>query len=234
LESSDCNSEDEIFVDLRDASVASFVAATFDHLPPGADARATYRVDDYLIDPRHQIALVAQLMRGAPEYLASFNDAEIARGFWKIFLEDELFARHLWDEEVPLSDRITAIESVVHLYETVLIQRPFEPVDFHRPDRLPRRFGGVDYMIPDFLMHVPRDVALTSPDARAVSDAFLAAFTRMVQHPAPIAQYAGLHGLGHLQHGHRPHVIDAYLAAHPDLDPAARAYAMAARTGEIL
>jgi hypothetical protein len=89
-------------------------------------------------------------------------------------------------------------------------------------------------MIPDFLMHVPRDVDLTSSDARAVSDAFLAVFTRMVQHPAPIAQYAGLHGLGHLQHRHRPHVIDAYLAANPDLDPSARAYAMTARAGEVL
>ncbi len=221
-------------VDLRDASLTSFIAALFDHVPPGADAYATYKIDDYLIDPRHQIALVTQLLRGAPEYLASFPDAEIARGFWKIFLEDVLFARHLWDEDVALSDRLAAIESVVHLYETVLIQRPFEPVDFGRPDRLPRRFGGVDYMIPDFLMHIPRDVDVGSPDAKAVSDAFLAAFTRMVQHPAPIAQYAGLHGLGHLQHRDRPYVVDAYLAANPDLDPDARAYAMTARAGEVL
>jgi hypothetical protein len=234
LEYSDGHSEDEICVDLRDASVASFVAAIFGHVSPGADAYATYKGDDYLIDPRHQIVLVTQLLRGATEFLASFSDAESAQGLWKIFLEDVLFARHLWDEDIPLADRITAIESVVHLYETVLIQRPFEPVDFRRPDRLPRRFGGLDYMIPDFLMHIPRDVDLTSPDARSVSDAFLAVFTHMVQHRAPIAQYAGLHGLGHLQHHDRPDVIDAYIAANPELDPAARAYAMTAKAGNAL
>jgi hypothetical protein len=71
-------------------------------------------------------------------------------------------------------------------------------------------------------------------DGAAIRNAFLDTFRRLLTHPAPVAQYAALHGLGHLEHDLRPQVIDAYIARHPDLPAAQREYSERARSGEVL
>lgn len=74
----------------------------------------------------------------------------------------------------------------------------------------------------------------SSYDRRRVRGALLNVFRRLLDHPAPVAQYAALHGLGHLRSKQRVTVIDQYLAARPDMDANQREYALDARSGTLL
>jgi hypothetical protein len=88
--------------------------------------------------------------------------------------------------------------------------------------------------LPDLLARVPAIIDTETGDASAVRDALLATFQWLLEHPAPVAQYAGLHGLGHLKHPRGAAAIDAYLATHSELNPSQFAYAEAAKRGEVL
>lgn len=79
-----------------------------------------------------------------------------------------------------------------------------------------------------------RPSSSTAYDRTRVCSALLGVLARLLDHPAPVAQYAALHGLGHLPTQKRRDVIDRYLAARPDLETEQREYALAARAGTLL
>ncbi len=224
-------------IDLTDATLEQLVEAVFrtSDLPRDPDGNATEWVD-FRVDPTRQLVLATELFRRAGGLLDQFSTAQIERGLWRIMGGEysELFTDHLWDPTVPLAARLGAVGAIDDLYRELLARPPYEPVDFQHPDRLPRRFETIDYMVPDLLLHAPAFVEGTEADRAAMRDAFQATFRRLLQHPAPIAQYAALHGLGHLDHSRRAPVIAAYLSQRSDLSPDQRAYAEKAQRGEVL
>jgi hypothetical protein len=89
-------------------------------------------------------------------------------------------------------------------------------------------------MAPDLLLTGSVFARDDPGDRAAIRNAFLGTFSRLLEHPSPVAQYAGLHGLGHLKHKLRSDVIASYLARHPGLTPAQRRYAAQAQRGHVL
>jgi hypothetical protein len=225
-----------ILIDLTTATLDEFIDAVF-VVTDTEKLRADPREDrvDFQVDAPRQVVLLAQLFRQAGTLPQRFSLEQIERGLWRIMGEHSTdFTAHVWNPDVAFAERRPAIQTVYDLYDSLLAGRPFESIDFVHPDQLPRRFRTIDYMVPDLLLDGDYLADKRGSDRAAVRDEFFATFRRLLQHPAPVAQYAALHGLGHLKHRLRPQVIDQYLADHAELAADRRTYAEWARQGRVL
>lgn len=223
--------------DLTGATVASLGQIVFGHSPMNDDGEPWHFGDvDFVVDPDRQLHLIAELFAGAPAIFASYDARQVEEGLWCMMgpSHSERFTGLVWNPDLPLGARRAVVESVYTLYDRVLAAYPYDEIDFRHPDASDRRFFTIDYMAPDLLLHAPWFRREDRDDHAEMRAAFLELFRRLLAHDAPVAQYAALHGLGHLDHGGRRDVIDCFLAAHGWLDPAVRAYAEAARRGGVL
>src|SRR5262249_50362668 len=119
-------------------------------------------------------------------------------------------------------------------YDQRLARYPYEDIDFDQPDATIRRFRTIDYMAPDLLLNGDQFRSQEEGPAGPIREAFFELFSRLLRHEAPVAQYAALHGLGHLRHPRRAEAILAYLGDRSWMDPEHRAYAQSAIRGDIL
>ena len=227
-----------MILDLRQATLEQLSDVIFD-----AERLAAVDSDDdaddpfdYRVDPTRQIVLLTDLFRRSFTLTARFPFEQIERGLWHIMGAEyfHAFTQHIWNPDVSRVDRIRLIESVYSLYDSVLACHPYEDIDFTHPDRLPRRFQTIDYMAPDLLHQGAGFVRKDPADRTAIRNAFLAAYSRMLHHPSPVARYAALHGLGHLKHPLRSQVIASFVERYPNLTPAQRGYAARASRGTVL
>ena len=227
-----------MIIDLTNATLEQLIDAVFDARRESASTNGEDGADDieYRIDPGRQVVLLVDLFRRAFSLPARFSSTRIERGLWHIMGAEyfDNFTAHIWNPDVALVDRVRLVESVHGLYDDLLASYPYENIDFVHPDRLPRRFQTIDYMAPDLLLAGAGFWRNDPADKAAIRNAFLATFPRLLQHPSPVAQYAGLHGLGHLKHKLRSQVIASYLERHPGLSPAQRGYAARAQRGDVL
>ena len=227
-----------MLIRLADASVESMVEAVFDHDVPAEGGEPWYfggRVR-FEIDVLRQLDLLAELFRNSRSLLAGYSSDQIEQGLWCILggAHCESFTGLVWNPALPFDPRSEVIASTYDLYGELLAQYPFEAIDFRHPDAIPRRFGTIDYMAPDLLLARPWFPQPDAKDQAEVRGSFLELFARLLAHEAPVAQYAALHGLGHLGHDDGPELIDRFLAEHPWLESDQRAYALAARCGDVL
>lgn len=139
----------------------------------------------------------------------------------------------MWDRSLPFELRGAAITALFELYDRLLAALPYESIDFRRPDSTTRRFKTIDYMGLALVVEALTPSSSNSYDRTRVRGALLDVLSRLLDHPAPVAQYAALHGLGHLKSKKRVDVIDRYMAARP-LTEAQREYALEARSGILL
>jgi hypothetical protein len=140
----------------------------------------------------------------------------------------------VWDRSLSISLRSTTIGALFELYDRLLAAPPYEPIDFRYPDPSVRRFQTIDYMALALVVEAITPSSSTAYDRTRVRAALLTVLGRLLDHPAPIAQYAALHGLGHLRTKKRVDVIDRYLASRPGIEGAQREYALDARAGTLL
>jgi hypothetical protein len=226
-----------VVIRLRDATIESFVRGVFDHEMPEEGSKPWYFPFDvsFETDERRQLDFLAELFGNARALLADYSPDFVCQGLWCMMggVHFESFTGLVWDPALPLDKRRAVIQSVYDLYDQLLGAYPYESVDFRHPDE-DRRFNGIDYMVPDLLLSGQTTRGEVDADEVAVRAEFLDLFTRLLEHPAPVAQYAALHGLGHLEHPERAATIDRYLAARSWMDHDQREYALAARRGEVL
>jgi len=224
-------------VDLRTARVEELAKAVFDH-PASEDPDEPWYFGDvcFEVEPAHQIDLLAELFQGAPGHFQDYRTDQVEQGLWCMMgaVHHQAFCGLVWSPTLPLSGRLNVVSSIFVLYDQVLASYPYEPIDFDHPDAEPRRYRAIDYMVPDLLLEAPWFPEADTADAAQVQAGFLELFTRLLDHHGPVAQYAALHGLGHLKVEGRDAVIDRYLDTHAWLDAAQREYAEAARRGDVL
>jgi hypothetical protein len=227
-----------MIIDLTRASLEQFIDTIFDARRESSRSDGEGDSDDieYQVDPARQVVLLTDLFRRSFMLPVRFSATRIERGLWHVMgaVYFESFTAHIWNPGVSRVDRVRLVESVQELYDGLLARAPYENMDFRHPDGLQRRFETIDYMVPDLLLSGAGYWGDDPGDAAGIRDAFLATFARLLEHPSPVAQYAGLHGLGHLKHERRSQVIGAYLERHPHLPPAQRGYAARAQRGDIL
>jgi hypothetical protein len=225
-----------VIIDLRQATAASLADAVFNHeVSKGAEPWHYGRLD-FEIVPERQLQLLAELLHGAPAIFRDYSFSQIEQGLWCMMggAFSKSFTGLVWNPELPLVDRLEVVAGVYPLYDRVLAASPYEAIDFRYPDNNARRFKTIDYMVPDLLVYSPGFPREDRDDEMRVRSAFLDVFSRLLGHDAPVAQYAALHGLGHIGHHGRRDVIERYLAAHPELDAAQREYAADAHRGHVL
>ena len=226
-----------VVIRLRDATIESFVRDVFDHEMPEEGREPWYFPHDvdFEIDERRQLDLLAELFGNVRALLADYSPDMVCQGLWCMMggVHHDSFTGLVWDSALPLDQRRAVIRRVYDLYDQLLAAYPYESVDFRHPDE-DRRFNGIDYMVPDLLLSGQAIRDEVDADELAIRAEFLDLFARLLEHPAPVAQYAALHGLGHLEHPERAATIDRYLAARSWMDHDQREYALAARRGEVL
>ena len=227
-----------VVIDLRDATIERFVRSVFDQETPEEGRKPWYYPHDvsFEIDVRRQLELLAELFRNAAALLADYSPGQIVQGLWCVMggVHFESFTGLVWDPALPFELRRAVIGGVYGLYDQLLCAYPYHAIDFRHPDDSERPFEGIDYIAPDLLLTTPFIRDESEADQAAVRTAFLELFARLLEHPAPVAQYAALHGLGHLEHPERAATIDRYLSAHAWMDADQQHYALAARRGDVL
>jgi len=223
--------------DLRKATVEQLARTLFDH-PVSDDQSEPWYFDDvaFAIEPERQLRLMTELFQRAPAIFCDYSSQQVEAGLWCMMggAEHESFCGLIWNPELPSPARHALIQGNYQLYDQVLAPYPYDTIDFRHPDDSDRRFRTIDYMAPDLLLEAPCFRHEDDADAALVRTEFLDLFTRLLAHDAPVAQYAALHGLGHLEHESRATVIQQYLESNTWLDPAQREYAERARCGDLL
>lgn len=223
--------------DLRKATVTQLARAVFDH-PPSDDRAEPWHFGDveFELEPEHQLCLITDLFQGAPHSFSDYASPQIEAGLWCMMggAHHEAFCGLIWNPELSLAARRELVQSIYVLYDQVLAPYPYDDIDFRHPDTSDRRFRTIDYMAPDLLLEAPSFRHDDAVDEALVRTAFLDLFTRLLAHDAPVAQYAALHGLGHLEHASRAAAIQQYLESHVWLDAAQREYAERASCGDVL
>ena len=225
-------------VELRDVSTATFIERVFAHAPPIDDAEPWYYGPvDFDIEPAQQLRHLTDVFRSADTLAAyGLSNAQLEVGLWCVLggAHNESFVNLVWDRSLAIGLRKATIATLFELYDRLLAASPYEPIDFRAPDRTPRRFLTIDYMALALVVEASSPSSTTAYDRARVRSALLAMLERLLDHPAPVAQYAALHALGHLATRKRLDVIDRYLAARPNLEHEQRAYALKARAGTLL
>jgi hypothetical protein len=214
-----------MIIDLTHAGTDDFVRFVFDHPTVDEGEPEWYFTEDFevLYEAHRQVRLLTELFATSARWRARFTDAQIEQGLWFVFNRAEPYVTELlWNNEVPWAERRACIDAIFTLYADLF---PICPV------------ATIDYMIPDLLAD-GYDFGTRHPDAnpedRQVQEALMALFARLLDQPQPAAQYAGLHGLGHLEHPRGPALIDDYLVRHADITASLREYALQARAGDVL
>jgi len=227
-----------MLVRLRDITLATFVDRIFAHPPPADDAKPWYFGDvRFDVEPVQQLRHLADLFQSAdalPEY--GLSDTQIGVGLWCILggAHNESFVSLIWDSAIPIGLRRDTIAALFDLYDRLLAVPAEEAIDFRHPDWPPRRFQTIDYMALSLVVEAITPLNSTPYDRSRIRIALLNVLERLVDHPSLVAQYAALHGLGHLQTKQRIAVIDRYLATRPTLQGAQREFALNARAGTLL
>ncbi|HEX6806451.1 MAG TPA: hypothetical protein VF118_00605 [Gemmatimonadaceae bacterium] len=227
-----------MLIDLRNATVEEFTTALFDHTPrEELEDKPWYFADDlhFVVEPERQVANMTAVLEHAGNLIDRYSSPQIEEGLWCMIggcWFDEFFG-HAWNPSIALEPRLAAIDSIYFLYDQLLAARPFESIHFRHPDLLPRRFANIDYMVTD-LMLLGRGRDRPTADARRLRDACLRVFVRLLHHPAPVAQYSALHGLGHLNRAKGRAEIALYIAQHDDLSEDQLEYAHDAMRGDVL
>ena len=228
-----------MLIQLRDVPFTIFVERVFAHDPPRDEANPWWYAGDvrFEVDPVQQLEHLAELFHTAdalPTY--GLSNAQIEDGLWCVLggANNWQFVSLLWDRSAPLGLRHTTIGALFDLYDRLLAARPYEPIDFAHPDSTSRRFNTIDYMAQALFVEALTPSNSTAYDRTRIRAALLDVLSRLVEHPAPVAQYAALHALGHLKSKKRVAVIDRYLSARPHIGHEQREYALSARAGELL
>ena len=228
-----------MIIRLRDVSLSTFVERLFRHPAPADDAKPWYSGKvEFEIEAEQQLRHLTEVFSAADSLPAQgLSHRQIEVGLWCILggADSESFVSLLWNRSLPFDLRRDTIAALFELYDRLLAAAPHESIDFRHPDSSPRRFQTIDYMALALIVEafVPANTT-SSYDRTRVRGALLNVFSRLLNHPAPVAQYAALHGLGHLRSKKRVAVIDQYLAARREMDATQREYALDARSGTLL
>lgn len=189
---------------------------------------------DQIID--HYIRLFENLTT----HLAPYTLRQIGQALYALVGMGHEFVWAFGEDDVPLGRRKQAFRLMYNVYEQIF--EPYcEPVlrryTAKETDDDDSALNSVCFLWWD--MGIPMfDEDEREPDPDSMNGTAIGVMERVLANLTnPACWESALHGLGHYQRFDPPRIraaIDAFLAAHPDLDPRLREYANAARYGAVL
>jgi len=202
----------------------------------------------YLHDltPAQTVAFITRTFNEIEQVAQPYTDAQLQQGLnYLTSAACSDYMHTLKNPEVPVAARIAAVESFYTVYEKLYAVRCDRKLGSQMTTAGDNPLNGSCYMWWDVIALYPAtsdsppDDPTYLPHHRAMLDLIDPAFdvmgrTLALDHIA--CQEAALHGLGHWQHAYPERVaamVDAFLDANPNMNPALRTYAQAARQGMV-
>jgi len=220
-------------IDICGYSYDEFVSFIFDREVRGSYREIHARKGKYhpwyfdvevTFDPARVCGFYTRLFLNPDFLLEKYSEAQLEQGFWAIqgpAFDCSVFFI-MWNEDLPFASRSQCVRSMSQLFLRLFAKESLEQsvamwwdslcYEWHCGNR-DRNRGGEDLLIQDVIFEVLS--GLLKSDSANCRD-------------------AALHGLGHLHHPETKALIDSYLAEHPSLSAAARAYALAAAEFNVM
>jgi hypothetical protein len=205
-------------IDLRESTLDELVDFVFDHPEPEVDSEGHpkswwWAVDlEVQVNPERQLALMAELLRGAGALFPRFTAEQIEQGMWFMMTGgSQWFTALLADRGLSWAPRRTVIVAIYDLYDRLFTRVRVETACYMFWDLLLDEFHG---------------------DYSEVADICFQTLVRILRLPQVECQQAALHGLGHLKHAETAHVVSEYLHDKRLFQPPLRKYAEQVLRGE--
>jgi len=194
-----------------------------------------YDSDDLPADPPREISLryLHKLFSENGQLLEQYSDRQVNDGLYYLFSpgnSSEIFS--LLDAELPLAERLRAVDAVYLLYKDCFFARCSRKLT-HLDKELDVSVNGICYMLWD-IAALP--VHADKPEYKEINAACLAVMEKALQLDHEACRESALHGLGHAAR-YSPaevgRVIDSFLKSAVNISPGLLRYAKAARSGMI-
>ena len=178
------------------------------------------------------VRYLTRLFMEAGTVLAPFSDVQINQTLWFLVGEGSDGAWVLFDEAVPWAERRACLEATIALFTDCFLTR-CTPTLSHL-DEPASALNSICYMWWDLF---PTWGAPEDPRRAELDALVLSLLERILELPSDACRESALHGLGHWM-SHYPErvvgIVDAWLRRQPEIRPALRTYALAARCGCVL
>jgi hypothetical protein len=185
-------------------------------------------------EPAAALAYLTRLFEDPEPSLRWYSDSQIAQGLTYL-VNTSASGDNGWfsSTAVPIEDRVRCVEAVASL-SAQLFEPRCTPHLLHLSEADAGSLNDVCYMWWDAFpcLALPGD-----PNLPRMQEAALRTMARILGFQSPACQESALHGLGHWHQNHDRQVcaiIDAFLAANPEIDPRLISYAKAAHCGCVL
>lgn len=223
---------------LKDLSYEDWIEHVFCHEVRQHGNAWHFDLDAPLWDgsPEETLAHLTRFFDDPEPALYYFSDAQIDQGLRYIIDNGagDLFSA-LRAPKVPLVYRQRCVSAICSLYDKLFLPRCTPHLShLDRGDTEVGPLNGICYMWWDTF---PGFAAPDDPYRKTMNEAVLAAISHGLTLDSIACQESALHGLGHWAHGDAAAVapiIDAFLEAHPNLEPELKRYALSARGGCVL
>lgn len=200
---------------------------------PGPD-----EMNPWHLEPQVTVAYLTNLFENAARVLEPFSETQITQGLWYLLGESSNPMYELLNLDVPWAERKRCIFSIFTLFEQFFAQRcsphlshlPTLQTDSSHVSPLNR----ICYMWWDIFptWGEPGDAT-----CKQIDEALLEVMRRCLALSSEACRESALHGLGHW-HLHYPTqvevILDQFLESSPHLEVELKAYAEAARAGQVL
>ena len=203
-------------------------------LGPGESFTLTFCPDNtlsQLADPRRVVTHLGAMCTAFRDIGQRFDLTQLNQGLWAMFSAGEFeLQRTLWDNAVPLADRVACLRSMRVPYLEFVAGHP-APVMENVFDM------WWDMLLSSFWSQrdVHRDYARLDSNDRAILDAVFETLDAILANDDPRCQRFALHGLGHLHHPRVPERVTRFMQVHAnELEPADVAWLEQCRDGKVM
>ena len=198
-------------VNLDQYSFDEWITFLFDHPASKGEWQRAVSIS-WMGNPNKLIRYTIDLFENADVVLRVYSREQIEQGFWWLLGPEGGLRTWIWDQNIPWQLRKECINSMAKIFENLFSGDPH---------------GDICHMWWDLLRSFDDPV-----DERTESVIFNT-LSRILQLDSNHCQLSALHGLGHLKHPEKKHVISDYLEKHPELDEKSKSYALAAIEGKV-
>jgi hypothetical protein len=237
-------------LDLAQFTYEELITFFFDRLAP----EATEHTGSFTAEgaecawsrPETAVSFLTRMCRNFAEISRKYSLGQVNQAIWMVIGADFDLIDHLWDNTVPLNDRLECIRSIYVVYSDFVSKSDVEIMEncfYMWWDLMADSF----WRQPDFFDHgginegrssmkvEQGEISKLDGNSRALLDAMFETLQRSLDLPDGRAQQFALHGLGHLHHPGVRELVEKYIDEHRNqLTADALKWVEQCRDGEVM
>ncbi len=221
--------KDQIYYDLRNATLDEFTDFIFGHEVAGESEDATpwYHDPNLWIDyhvHRH-VRLYSELFAASRELLDKYSNDQLEQGAWAMMgpsFEGSV-SELLWGGEITIEEKEALVTSMYQLYCNLFAVDDLDTSCNMWWDALAYDYHPMKLRSQN-----------SSEEDRRIQNAMFDTLGKILKLDSEACRYAALHGLNHVQHPGTKKLINDHIISNPDADETYRRYAMACMRGEAM